>query len=178
MRKYWTTFFGIPRLGMGAALLALFAFTVTSRASVTIVSDLTAVPNGDLPVNPPSSYKSEGFSVFSGFGGKISSVTLYLNFNTVGSTLNVSLYSANLSGVPGSGALIPLGTITSAYSSGDHPYTLSGAGLANYSLTAGNYAVVINESLGGSATVLWELAKGPYNTGTGGVFLPEYYSDN
>lgn len=47
MRKYWTTHFWIPRLSMGAALLALFACTAVSRASLYEIS-LTDVLGADV----------------------------------------------------------------------------------------------------------------------------------
>ena len=172
MGKNLRTFFELARLGMGAALLALFAFTSVSRATV-IVDSL-----GDTRVGDANGlYKAEDFSTT--VGGQISSVILSLNFNTAavtaGSTLDVYLYSATGSGPTGSG--FNLGTIT-ATTAGDTQYTLSGSGLNAYSLIAGSdYAIVIDLALA-SGSVGWEYASaGSGNTGTGGSFLHAYNSN-
>jgi hypothetical protein len=48
MRKNWGTSFGLPRLGVGAALLALFAFTSVSRAGLFYEFTLTDVLGADV----------------------------------------------------------------------------------------------------------------------------------
>ena len=180
MKTNFGTLLRLPRLGVGAAFLGLLAFAPVSRASVVIVSNLGSLNGRHVTDTDANSYKSEGFSVSSGFDGQISSVTLALQFNaasvTAGSILSVLLYSANGSGLPGSSALITLGTITAANAGVDHQYTLSGASLANYSLSAGNYALVINETLS-TGQVLWETAN-VGNTGTGGSFTGRYFDAN
>lgn len=178
MKTNLGTLLSLPRLGVGAAFLGLLAFAPVSRASVIL--DNLGVLNGGHVTPNTTSYKTEGFSVSSGFAGRISSVTLALQFDstsvTAGSILSILLYSANGSGQPGSSALITLGTITAANAGADHLYTLSGASLANYSVTVGNYAIVINEYLS-SGKVAWETANAG-NSGTGGSFTGEYFSAN
>lgn len=173
MKKNFRAFFGVPRLGVGAALLALFAFAAVSRADIDIVNSLGDTRAGDAPAsNNP--FKVEDFSTT--VSGQISDVILSLNFNaaavTAHSPLDVYIYNATGSGPTGSGSL--LGTITPT-TTGDHQYTVSG--LQAYSLTAGqDYAIGIDETLG-SGTVGWEYAAlNSPNTGTGGSFLGAYNS--
>jgi hypothetical protein len=173
MKKNRRVFFWVPRLGVGAALLALFALTSVSRADIDIVNSLGDTKVNDAPAsgNP---FKVEDFSTT--VSGQISGVILSLNFNAAAvaahSPLDVYIYNATGSGPTGSGSL--LGTITPT-TTGDHQYTVSG--LQAYSLTAGqDYAIGIDETLG-SGTVGWEYAAlNSPNTGTGGSFLGAYNS--
>jgi hypothetical protein len=168
MKKNLRAYFGVLHLGVGAALLAPFAFTSVSRADVDIVNSLGDTRVADAPAsgNP---FKVEDFSTT--VSGQISGVILDLNFNgvavTAGSPLDVYVYGANGSGPTGSGFL--LGTITPT-TTGDHQYTVSG--LQAYSLTAGqDYAIGIDETLG-TGTVGWEYAAfNSPNSGIGGSFL-------
>jgi len=173
MKKNLRAFFWVPRLGVGAALLAFFAVTSVSRADIDIVNSLGDTKVNDAPAsgNP---FKVEEFSTT--VSGQISGVILSLNFNAAAvaahSPLDVYIYNATGSGPTGSGFL--LGTITPT-TTGDHQYTV--AGLQAYSLTAGqDYAIGIDETLG-SGTVGWEYAAlNSPNTGTGGSFLEAYNS--
>ena len=170
MRKYWTTFFWIPRLGIGAALLALFVFTSASHASVVIVNNLSNPLSG---VSAPNYGFAQDFSTGTG-SGLISSVTLVLNIDTVNS-VGVYIYnaSADPTGPTGSGTL--LGTITATATGNHQQYTLSGPSLATYSFTAGSdYGIVIATS----SSIQWNYDNP--NTGFTGVgaFLDPYWYDS
>ncbi len=176
MKKNLVAFFGVPRLGVGAALLALFAFTSVSRADIDIVNSLGDTIAGEAAVSTRP-YKAQDFATT--VSGQISSVVLDLNFNaaavTAGSTLDIYIYNATGSGPTGSGFL--LGTIT-ATTSGANQYSVGS--LQAYSLTAGqDYAIAVDIALPGSPTVAWEYADlGSPNAGTGGSFLNAYNSTN
>jgi len=177
MKRNWRAFFGVPRLGVGAALLAFFAVTTVSRADIAIVNDLGDTITGEAGTTARP-YKAQDFSTT--VSGQISSVILDLNFNaaavTAGSTLDVYIYNATGSGPTGSGSL--LGTIT-ATTSGAHQYSVNG--LQVYSLTAGqDYAIAVDIALAGSPTVAWEYAaSGAANApGAKGSFLNAYNMTN
>ncbi len=176
MKKNLGTFFGVPRLGLGAGLLVLFVSTSISRADIDIVNSLGDTIAGEAAVSTRP-YKAQDFSTT--VGGQINSVILDLNFNaaavTAGSTLNVYIYNATGTGPTGIGFL--LGTIT-ASTSGANQYSL--ANLQAYSLTAGlDYAIAVDIAIPGSPTVAWEYATtGSPNAGTGGNFLNAYNSTN
>ena len=176
MKKNMGVFWGVPRAGVGVALLALFAFTSVSRADIDIVNSLGDSIAGEAAVSTRP-YKAQDFSTI--VSGQISGVVLDLNFNaaavTAGSTLDVYIYNATGSGPTGIGFM--LGTIT-ATTSGANQYSVGH--LQAFSLTAGqDYAIAVDIALPGSPTVAWEYAAlNSPNTGTGGSFLNAYNSTN
>lgn len=158
---------------MGAAVLALFAFTAASRASV-VVNDLTDTVKGNAN-DTGNTDKAQVFTTE--VSGVIDNITLMLNVNNAageGKTLNVYIDTVS-GGAPVKGQQgILIGSVTTeskTFGVEQVPVNLSD----NYSLTAGqSYAIVVNLSSGGTYSsgadynVGWEYApSGASSTGNG-----------
>ena len=138
MRKYWTTCFWVSRLGMGAALLALFAFTSGLHASLTVVNDLSDTQTGSA-TGSSQHYAEQGFNTT--VSGDINKITLTLKVLSggVGDVLAVYVYTTDANGKPTSSAT-QLGTVQ-VTSLGTTQYTVNLTD-TTYLLTAGhNYGI-------------------------------------
>ena len=156
-----------------ATMLALLAFVSISRAQLNVVDSLgiSATNKAALSTNP---YKAQGFSTT--VSGDISLVSLQLDVTNyaLDYPLDVYIYDANSSGVSHAGAGTLLGTITPTANGNYQNYTVSLTDLT-YNLTAGDdYAIVIDEYVGGTSDdILWEYgAIGGTPTGNGSFLSP------
>jgi hypothetical protein len=172
MKKNLGMFFGLPSLGMGAALLALCAFTSVSRADVTIIDNLA--DSTDLHALEAGNPLAQVFTV-SADSGNISSLTLGLYIYSVGgggsATATIDLYSATSGGAPFGSALATLGTVSTT-SSGSQQLAVNPVDA--YSLTAGTYAIVLETPTAGSigldATLQTSDSGGTATSPLGGIY--------
>jgi hypothetical protein len=103
MRKYWGMFFGLPRLGVGAALPVLLAFTSVSRAGLYVITfddGKGDVGSGQIDIESANgnSYAATGFLNVTA-GQALGDWTLYVAGGTtpypgyITSPLNAFLYN-------------------------------------------------------------------------------------
>src|ERR1035441_9030008 len=161
MKKNFGMFILAPRWGVGAVLLALFAFAPVSRADVIV--DNTGAGTLSTVFGGPGQQIAQVFTM-SGTSGNISSLALLLDSTTVGTyTLNVDLYATS-SGAP-TGLATFLGTVT-ASTTGDRQLIGVSSLTSGVTLTPGTqYAVALEQN----GNLQWDY------TSTSGVG-PIYYS--
>lgn len=150
MKKNLGTFWGSPRLGVGAVIIGLWALTVASRADIVVVDNTT------VPGTTPYQQLYQQAQVFTmGANEDLSKLTLVLSGT---GSRDVQIWNW-ASGAPTTMVLNgDLGNISQAVN------TVSAAGV---SLTGGNtYAVVLG--LTGANTLGWGyVASTAYSSGDG-----------
>ena len=183
MKKNLGTFLGLSSWGVGAALLALCAFTPLSRADVIV--DNTARPligsDGNVPTAQVFTMPTSGAATYT-----ISSLTLSLGAGSSG-TAEVYVYNATSGNPPslgyngGGNALYDLGSVNGATGvvnltspssdilslSGTYAIVLAGSGTISwdYTTTAGNSNVGATGTLGGSydwSGTTWGINSGQF----------------
>ena len=162
MKKNLGTFFGLSHLGVGAALLALCAFTTVARAD--LINTLTASTTTQVSGTP----FAQVFTMV-GSDGNISSLILELS-SVVGGTANVDLYDVS-AGAPGS-LLQILGSVTAAAVGDNQQITINP--LNSYTLIQNTqYAIVLQNPTSGS--IAWDDVAGTASGGAAPALGGEYY---
>lgn len=175
----------IPKLGIGAALLALTAFASVSHAEVIVNNLPGSAGTGTFPsyspANPDNTIYGQVFTMPNTTDTFLTSVSLSLNFTGTASA-SVYLYSASTTTgnptepVP-TNLLQTLGTVSGSTAN----QTVSLTGL-NYSLTSGSsYALVLGAtSTTPAPNVTWNftLATGSSGGTAGTLADNSYYYNN
>ena len=154
MKKNFGVVFGLPCWGMGAAVLALFAFTSASRATV-IVNNLA-----DATVSSAETgwYYGQVFTMGSSSSGNLGTLTLDLYSGSTGSAV-VYLYNASGGAPTGSGVAIGTvsGTGNQTIALGSHPALAAST----------SYAIIIHDNV--SSDVRWNYTANAASGGTGSL---------
>jgi len=160
MKNNLGMFFGLSRWGVGAVVLALWAFApVSSDALETIVNN-TGSSSASYLANP----FAQVFTM-SGTSGNINNLTLELNVITTGSA-EVDLYSVS-SGAPGS-LLQNLGNVTAVITGNSQ--SIAVGSVNQYLLAAGTqYAIVLQNP--SSGLIGWDNTSSAVSGGTGTLGL-------
>jgi len=169
MKKNLVMFFGLSRWGVGAAFLALCAFTSISRADVDILNNLAGAGGvGTYPTgsayNQSSGSLAEEFTP--GSSANISSVVLSLNFSASDSA---SVYLWDVTGGSGLPSGLTGGTLLGSVNQSSS--VINGL---NVALTGGNtYAIILGPDVNGQMSWNTTAAAGNNVAGTsvnGGFF--------
>jgi len=169
---------GLRRLSVGVILLALFAFTSATSASVSIVNDLTAAKSGYANTYNAGTERAQVISTT--VGGDIDNITLVLNVvKAAGENQKMNVYVDTVAnnGKPVSGLGTLIGTVTTTTSqTGIQQFNVNVTD-NDYKLIAGDsYAIVVDigasemYTSGGNSyyDVGWEFANnGSASTGSG-----------
>ena len=156
MKKNLGTFFGLPRCGVGAVVMALCALGPVSRADV-IINNLGDTPAGGMN----GALTLAQVFTMSGISGNIGSLTLDLSVNpSYSGSAEVDLYSVSGS-APGS-LVANFGTVNVG-SSGNIAVSLIGYPLLS---SGSSYAIVLQPS---TAATAWEYTTTAGSGGSGSL---------